>query len=373
MANMRRHYITIALATLLLVSSCHRERQTERQAPTETFTVEVLLKSTPLKRQGNGALCWLYAMLSTIETEHIMRGDSINLSAVFLAKHLLADEARLRYASGGKHDITLRGMATKTFHLLQQHGAMPFSSFRPSKNIDYKGLSRQMQRTADNHRAHRKGIGLLDAATGKILEEAMGPAPSWVFMLGCQYTPLEFAHSIYTPKEYVALTSFTHHPFGTMMVLEVPDNHYCDAFLNVPIDSMIQYVEHALRSGHPVCWEGDISEPGYDAHAGVARLTGKKAVTQESRQQAFDRQQTTDDHCLAIIGIARDKKGKKLFVCKDSWGNNLQGGLMFLDEDYVKAKTIAVVIPAAALPTADQLISHSTSNWWEDGSYIEKP
>ncbi len=362
---------TITLFTLLLVvcSACHRTADKPQQP--EEFTTEVLLRFTPLKEQGNGPLCWLYAMLATIETEHIMRGDSVDLSAVFLARHLLADEARLRYASGERHGITLRGMATKTLHLLQLHGAMPYTSYRPYEGLDYKALRQQMQRTADNYRAHRKGIAQLDAATDEMLDGAMGPVPSWVFMLGCQYTPLEFAHSLCSPKEYTALTSFTHHPFGSNMVLEVPDNHYRDAFLNVPLDSMMRYVDHALRTGHPVCWEGDITEPGYSHKQGVARLSGKAAVTQESRQQAFDRQQTTDDHCLAIIGIARDKKGKKLFICKDSWGNNLQGGFMYLDENYVRAKTVAVVIPTAALPPADWLKKRLKTQWWEED--IQEP
>jgi len=358
---MRRHIITIVLFVLAAGTACQRSTSSSRHEAGEHFTTEVLLPATPMKEQGNGALCWLYAMLATIETEHIMQGDSVDLSAVFLARHLLADEARWRYASGGRHDITLRGMATKALHLLQAHGAMPFTSYRPREHTDYKSLALQMRRAADSHLARRTGIGELDVATGKMLDDALAPPPSWVFMLSCQYTPLEFAHSLCQPSEYVGLTSFTHHPFGQRVVVEVPDNHYHDAFLNVPLDSMVRYIEQALRSGHPVCWEGDVSEPGFDFHRGVARLQSQKTVGQDDRQQAFDRQQTTDDHCLALIGIARDKEGRLLFIGKDSRGHNLQGGLMYLDADYVRAKTIAVVIPAAALPPADRLYKERNS------------
>ena len=313
-----------------------------------------MLRTTPVKDQGRSSLCWAHAMLATIETEHIMQGDSIDLSVAYLAYHHLAAEARRRYATGGTHTISMRGMATTALHLLRLYGAMPFTSYRQHQDVDYLGLSIQLQRAADHQLAQLGGIAQLNDATARILDEAMGTPPSWVFMLSCQYTPIEFSHSLYQPSEYAALTSFTHQPWGTYMVLDVPDNHYRDAFLNVPLDSLTAYIEQALRKGHPVCWEGDISERGYDPHQGVARLDGP--ITQQSRQQAFDHQQTTDDHCMELIGIAHDAKGRKFFIGKDSWTHGLRAGLVYLDEQYVRAKTIAVVIPTAALPPMTQLI-----------------
>ena len=51
-----------------------------QQTPQHTFTNELLLPMTPVKDQGKSELCWAYAMLATIETEHLVRGDSVNLS-----------------------------------------------------------------------------------------------------------------------------------------------------------------------------------------------------------------------------------------------------------------------------------------------------
>ena len=50
-----------------------------RQEP-KNFTHEVLNRMTPIKDQGNIPTCWIYAMLATIETEHLSWGDSVNLS-----------------------------------------------------------------------------------------------------------------------------------------------------------------------------------------------------------------------------------------------------------------------------------------------------
>ncbi len=340
-----------------LVAGCLCASCSLRQSPppsdddSEQFTTEVLLRTTPVKNQGSGNLCWIYAMLATIETEHIMEGDSIDLSPAFATRALLTEETRKRYVDA-HYTIRERGMATMTLRLLELYGAMPFTSYRMAEDYQFQRVSKLLTRLADQCRSHLKGISSLDASVRDVLDDNIGSQPNWVFMFGCQYTPKEFARSVCSKGEYAALTSFSHHPFGEPFVLEVPDNRYHDAFLNVPIDSLMKYVEYSLRSGHPVCWEGDITEPCYDASKGTARLEdGHRQVTQQTRQEDFDHHITTDDHCMEMIGIAHDKQGRKYFICKNSHGkNNPYHGWMYLEEDYVKAKTIAVILPAITLP-----------------------
>ena len=72
------------------------------------------------------------------------------------------------------------------------------------------------------------------------------------------------------------------------------------------------------------------------------------------RQREFDTFRTTDDHCMAIIGIARDKEDRKYFICKNSWGTeNPYGGLMYMSFDYVRLKTIAVMLNNIVLPAME--------------------
>lgn len=54
---------------------------------------------------------------------------------------------------------------------------------------------------------------------------------------------------------------------------------------------------------------------------------------------------------MELIGIARDRKGDRYFICKNSWGtDNPYGGLMFMSEAYARLKTVAAVVP---VDTAD--------------------
>jgi len=177
-----------------------------------------------------------------------------------------------------------------------------------------------------------------------LLDSTIDFMPKFVFMLGAEYTPLEFAHSVCQKDEYQAFTSFTHHPFHEPFVLELADNQMNDAFMNVPIDTLMNRIDSSLRAGHPVCWEGDVSEPGFSFKKGIATIDVSSDV-QSLRQEQFEQFKTTDDHCLVLVGIARDEKNEKYYLAKNSWGtHNVYGGFMYLSENYVKLKTIAVMI-----------------------------
>ena len=83
-----RTTILIATVAAVLFSACKGEDKTAK-APARHFHTDVMLRVTPVKEQGEGDACWIYAMLATIESEHLRYGDSINLSPTFLCRHAL--------------------------------------------------------------------------------------------------------------------------------------------------------------------------------------------------------------------------------------------------------------------------------------------
>lgn len=304
------------------------------------FTNETLLGYTPVKHQGNSPLCWAYAMLATIETEHIQMGDSVNLSVDYVARHLLAEQACQHFLSGGYDRITLRGTAPLLLRLISEYGVMPYDSYN-APSLNYKALARRLQTMSET--SH--DLSQLSTRAQRLFDERIGYMPKNVYMLGAEYTPQQFAHSVYMLGEYTALTSFTHHPFDQTFAIEVPDNYSDELFYNVPIDVMMRRIEMSLRAGHPVCWEGDVSEPGFSFERGIAELPDDIPCTQQQRQKAFETRRTTDDYCMCLIGIAHDNKGRRYYIAKNSYGTkNPYGGLMYLSENYVRMKTVAVVV-----------------------------
>lgn len=339
---MTNTHITAATAVLMAVAALTAcGPGADSRQPRKTFIQEVRLTATPVKDQGRSPLCWVYAVLATIETEHAAQGDSVNLSPDYTARCRLAALARRCYLSRGHEAISLRGMCTTALHLLREQGAMPYDSYHQMQTVNYNALARRAMLAV---RASRT-LADADEAVAHVADNAIGSLPTHVYMFGAEYSPIDFAQSVCRHDEWHAVTSFTHHPFGKPFRLEVPDNLMDDMFMNVPIDSLVERMRHSLRRGHPVCWEGDISEPGFSWSRGIADIRPGTPVTQQHRQQEFESRRTTDDHCMAITGMARDAQGRRYFIAKNSWGTgNRYAGYMYLSEDYVRLKTIAVLL-----------------------------
>lgn len=255
-----------------------------QKRPVVEFTDEVRLPMTPVKDQGHTQYCWAYAMLSTIETEHILRGDSVHLSTAYIERVV--------------KKRNLRAMGSTLLNIIGKHGIVSYDAYPDSS---YHKL----------------------------------PRTKWVFMLGARYTPQEFAHSVCAPDEYIAVTSNEKYPYNQYVVLDLPDNWEHNRFWNIPKDSLLTHVELAIRNRHAVCWEGDTDERGFSFEEGIA--DGHWATT------------PTDNHCMAIVGIARDPHKRMFFTMKNSWGtNNPYGGLMYMSAEYLRDKTVAVYMTREA-------------------------
>lgn len=315
----------------------------------KAFTVEVMNGYTPVKTQGHSTLCWAYAMLAAIETEHIMRGDSVHLSVKYAARGLLDDNFRRAYLSTGRTRMYTRGTALTLMSIMERHGMVAYDAYRNESGFDLSVLNNKMKRIAHTAVRTRAGLRHYRKMAEEVMDETLGPAPQRVFMLGAEYTPGEFARSVCAPDEYMALTSFTHHPFYTDFALEVPDNWEQNQFYNVPVDTLMTRMERAVRQGRGVCWEGDTSEAGFSFADGTADVRPGTDISQEARQAAFERFETTDDHCMAVVGLARDSGRRLFYIMKNSWGtDNPYGGLMYVSADYVRMKTVAVIMPRSA-------------------------
>lgn len=332
-----RHFAYI-LVLVGLLTACTQQQPNADFA----FQDEARLPMTPVKDQLGSDLCWAYAMLATIETEHIVQGDSVNLSVDFVARHLLGEQTVDYFKTLRHRPITMRGMATRLIKRIMKDGLLSYDSYH-STTCNYRILQRKLRSMADVAISRHQTLAEVVKKTEQLLDTEIRPVPRYQFLYGAEYTTREFAHSVCLPDEYIALTSFSHKPYFEPFVLDLPDNYDRDSFMNLPIDSLLSLTEQSLRRGHPVCWEGDNSDSGFDFQQGIA--VTKEKPSQELRQKLFEQRNTTDDHCMCIIGLARDKEEKPYFICKNSWGaDNPYGGLVYMSFDYFYLKTIAVVL-----------------------------
>jgi bleomycin hydrolase len=221
-----------------------------------------------------------------------------------------------------------------------------------------------------------------------ILDTYLGKVPETFTYKGVGYTTKSFTASLgIKPDDYVEITSLTLFPFYTQGLVPIPDNWRKMNYYNVPLDELIAIMDYSLNNGYTIAWDGDVSEKGFSHSKGVAiipetenvdkypaaekarlgKLTPEERsaeaykftrpfpeveVTQESRQEEFDNKKTTDDHLMHITGIVKDQNGNKYYITKNSWGTerNAFGGYLNMSENYVRAKTISILIHKNAIP-----------------------
>jgi len=360
------------------------------------FTLIKELPHTPVKDQFRTSTCWSFAGSSFIESELLRIGKpEVDLSEMFLVNHCYRDKAERYVRMQGNTNFGDGGLLHDIIYVMKNYGLVPESSY-PGLNYGEKkhthgevgSLLKNMASSIVQNR-NRKISTAWSLAFQKSVDAYLGDIPENFKYEGKKYTPktflTEFASGI-NPDDYVEITSFNHHPFYQQFVLEVPDNWLWERLYNVPLDELQQIVDNALDKGYTVGWAADNSEKGFSTSVkGIAVVPdvdrsvmtdseirkwekmsdsdkekelyklnkpGKeKYITQEIRQDAFDSQETTDDHAMHIIGLAKDQNGTTYYKIKNSWGPyNSFDGYFYASAPYIRYKTTAIMVNKNAVP-----------------------
>lgn len=344
---MRKSFFIIILAAGLVVTGCHNRQQV---LPAEYLQTEVLIPTAHSKTTCKDSPSWAYAMLATIESEHLIEGDSVNLSISFPLRMLLLEEAQKSYFTKGHFEPSVQGMGPMVIHLIEKYGTVPYDSYPDEQNLNYTVICRSLANIARECAGRHTGLNHIHHSFSESLDRYMGFLPGKeVFFLGAEYTKGEFARSVCAPGEYISLTSFTHHPYRKPFTLEIPDNVMQDKFYNLPIRQLLSSIEKALRHGHPVCWEGDITNPDFNEKVGISgQDISKSACTPRNRQRMFEQLFTTDDHAFELIGIAHDPARHEYFIARDPQSPYASSRPVYLSRNYLYLYTIAVTMSKTA-------------------------
>ncbi len=357
------------------------------------FTVVKEIETTPVKDQASSGTCWSFAATSFIETEMLRLGKGVvDISEMYFVRIAYPQKAvkYLRYhglanfSEGGQgHDVT---------NIISEYGFVPESVYAGLKyDLDYHRhgeIVSVLKGILDNSLKNKMGytgksLEILDAA----LDVYLGEIPEKFEYNSKEYTPVSFANEMgIVSQNYVELTSYTSYPFYEKNDLEIPDNWSHDAYYNVPLEELMLVLDNAFDNGYSVNWDGDMSNKGFSYKNGVAivpendpknmdgseqlkwaelsekdqkeslykfdKPVKEKEVTQELRQKAFDKLQTTDDHLMHLVGVANDQTGAKFYRTKNSWADdsNEMGGYLYMSESYIKLNTIAIQVHVDAIP-----------------------
>ena len=326
------------------------------------YEVVVEVPREPVQNQGKTGTCWSYATTSFLETEVLrLTGQNIALSEMFVVRHAIIEKAKRFVMLHGKTQFGEGGLSHDVMAMVKAHGIVPKAAytglvegqaFHDHEEL-FKVLEILVKRYAESVPDGRwlKGIaGLVDGY--------MGELPKTLNIDGKEMTPHAYAHEhLRIPvNDYVEVMSFRYAPFYEKAQLLVPDNWMMyGGYLNLPLDDFMANFESALRNGFSVAIDLDVSEETYRPGEGRAELTKELeepgAITQDVREALFESRKTTDDHLIHVVGIVKDKEGKRLFLAKDSWGahHGRLKGYRVLTENYVRAKVLAYMVHKDAL------------------------
>jgi bleomycin hydrolase len=336
-----------------------------------TFKPLVELTATSVKDQGRTGTCWSYSTSSFLESEAArISGHVVDISEMTTIRYTYPLKAEMYLRFQGKQQFSAGSLCHDVINAAAGWGLAPQEAYTGLSDGEIVHNHAVMDEAllATVEALVKKPSGKLDPnwkqTISAILDSSIGELPETFDFNGVSYTPVSFRDYLgIDPSAYMNITSFSHHPFGTSFVLEVPDNFSRGFFYNVPIEDLRRAVETAVVAGYSVAWDADVSEKGFSFKNGMALLPAEgeedklwteqiqeAIVTQESRQKGFDNQTTTDDHLMHIVGLATDQFGEKYFVIKNSWGtNNLYGGRQYISMAYFRSKTIAILIHRDAI------------------------
>lgn len=341
------------------------------------FTIITELPHTSVKDQFHSQTCWSFSGLSFFESEMLREGKpETDLSEMFVVNHCYRDKAQKFIRMKGNTNFGPGGIFYDLLYVTRNYGLVPEQAYHGIKNNsdlpDHTVMDTMLRKKVEKITADKVIPPSWHDTIKNTLDNFMGELPETFTYQGKMYTPKTFVSDYcgINPDDYIQITSFKHHPYYKPFILEVPDNWLWSNFYNVPLDEMEQIIDYSLKSGHTVAWSADVSEKGfYTTNKGIAVIPEETAcgetdndktlsmrekdISQDMRQSAFDNQETTDDHGMHIIGLAKDQFGKEFYLVKNSWGSyNGYKGYFYASKPYIRYKTTSIMVNKKAIPAA---------------------
>lgn len=325
----------------------------------------------PVISQDNTGTCWSFSSTSFLESEILrITGKPIDLSEMYSVRQTYPKKALNYVMRQGKAQFGDGGLNHDVINSALEYGLVPESAYSGRINgsrLNHVKMVKDLEDLLNN--VVKNPVKL--ARTWKsdyetILDQNIGKPVTEFTYDGKQYTPKQFLETTQLKlTDYVTITSFTHEPYYSKFILNIPDNFANGTFMNLPLDEFVENIDNALQNGYTVALDADVSEKTFSKIYGIAvvpendsdatsiltEIKPEKKATPELRQAEFENYNTTDDHLMHIVGKMKDQKGNIYYKVKNSWGTENAGnnGYIYMSVAYVKLKAISIMVHKDAL------------------------
>ena len=226
------------------------------------FTTIKELPVTSIKNQANSGTCWCFSALSFVESEIIRtKGVEVDLSEMFVVGKSYRDRAVKYVRLDGHLNFAAGSSFGDVFHVIEDYGivsqeSMPglnYGTDKPLHNELDAALKGYVDAIASvpNRKLTTAWLNGFDG----IVAAYFGEYPETFSVDGKEYTPEQYRDALgIDVNDYINLTSFTHHPFYSQFVIEVPDNWRWDTAYNLPIEELMEVAYEAIEKGYTFAW-----------------------------------------------------------------------------------------------------------------------
>jgi bleomycin hydrolase len=388
-----RLFLSLILISGLTIDALAQAQTNSREG--FIFKDKIVLPTTSVKDQHRTGTCWSFAGLSLLESEMIRNGNPVvDLSTMFIVYHTYLEKAQKYVRMHGNTNFSAGGAFHDVTNMISKYGIVPDEIYRGLNYGEEKHVHGELDQLLKNQvdavikNPNKKLSPVWIELITNTLDTYLGEIPETFEYKGKSYTPISFAREFVglNMNDYIEISSYTHHPFYSKFIIEIPDNWSWDEVYNVPVNELEEIMDFALESGYSIGWAADVSERGFmSGNKGIALMPAKNVedmtnaeisrwenltdrqredelyringpiseieVTQERRQVAFDNYQTTDDHGMHIVGTAYDQNNNVYYKVKNSWGNyNLFDGYFYASKAYFNYKTMSIMLHKNGVP-----------------------
>lgn len=348
------------------------------------FTVVKNLDATAVQNQNQTGTCWSFSSLSFFESElmRMGKGKEFDFSEMFVARKAYPLKADNYLRMHGRNNMAEGGGFPDVVNVIRKFGMVPEEAYTGKKNPKdqhnhaiLESTLKGMMKTVANDEVQKVDFEAVHSSIEGVCDSYLGKVPEKFTYKGKEYTPKTYAEATgINADDYIMLTSFTHHPYYSKFVLEVPDNWNFEQVYNLPLNELKEVMEASINNGFTFAWAADVSEKGFRFKDGLAIVPEKPmselsdeektalsktphkqlTITPENRQLAFDNYETQDDHGMHIVGMVKDQNNTPYYTVKNSWGKDRNDcdGYFYASESYVLYKTTSIMLHKKAIPAA---------------------